>query len=167
MPAQRLLLRTLPFLLLLLGGCLLPPRAPLEVSDSQLNWLSIRHRPAPADAPPSRIEIIGAGYIDFMQGASPRVADSFATDTDHADWGRMTQEKIGLSPAEARRLLQRFVDAGLLAEPPRPRGGSPEGAAVATFRWRINNQAGACLTSNPAILAIIDDLTARLTRRGP
>ena len=54
----------LALLLLLAGGCLLPPRAPLEVSDSQLNWLSIRHRPAPADAPPSRIEIIGAGYIE-------------------------------------------------------------------------------------------------------
>ena len=51
---------TLPFLC----GC---ASAPIEVSDSQLNWLQITRRPADADAPHCRINLMGVGYIAFLQ----------------------------------------------------------------------------------------------------
>ena len=46
-----------------LCGC---ASAPIEVSDSQLNWLQITRRPADPDTPHCRINLIGVGYIEFI-----------------------------------------------------------------------------------------------------
>lgn len=155
--------------LMMLCGCasLFPPPAPVEVSDSQLNWLNVSYRPAHPERPPCRIEIIGAGYLSFQQGKSPLVADSFATDTTDASWSDMTQEKLGMTPAQARTLMQGFVDAGLLAEG--RHGMQVENTATngfARFRWRINNKNGSCMTSRPALVGIVERLSANLTRTG-
>ncbi len=154
--------------LLAAAGCasLFPPKPPVEVSDSQLNWLAIRYRPIGADRPPCRIEIVGAGYLHFVQGESPLVADDFAVDTEHLQWNNLAQEKLGMTPAETRRLLQQFVDAGLLDEPARPRRTPPGAAGIAVCRWRINNRRGACATSNPALTGLVEELAARLGRQG-
>ena len=154
--------------LLAAAGCasLFPPKPPVEVSDSQLNWLLIRYRPIGANRPPCRIEIVGAGYLHFVQGESPLVADDFAVDTEHLQWNNLAQEKLGMTPAETRRLLQQFVDAGLLDEPARPRRTPPDADGSAVCRWRINNQRGACATSSPELTGIVEELAARLGRQG-
>jgi hypothetical protein len=152
----------------IIAGCasLFPPPKPEEVSDSQLNWLNIRYRPTTAARPPCRIEIVGAGYLYLIQGESPLVADDFAVDTEHREWASVTQEKLGMTPVETRRLLQQFVDAGLLQEPPRPRQTDPDAPGIAVFRWRINNRRGSCITANPALTALVEKIAARVSRRG-
>ena len=154
--------------LLAVAGCasLFPPAPPVTVSDSQLNWLTIRYRPLAVEHPPCRIEIVGAGYLHFVQGESPLVADDFAVDTEHLQWNNLAQEKLGMTPAETRRLLQQFVDAGLLDEPARPRRTPPDADGIAVCRWRINNQRGACATSSPELTGIVEELAARLGRQG-
>jgi rhamnosyltransferase len=151
---------------LLGGGCasLFPPAKPLEVGDSQLNWLTIRYRPLSTQRPACRIEIVGAGYLYFIQGKSPLVADDFAVDTEHAQWTNLRQEKLGMTPAETRSLLQRFADAGLTTEPARPGKTLPTAPGIASFRWRINNKSGACFTANPALIALVEEIAERVTR---
>jgi len=153
--------------LLTAAGCtsLFPPEPPVEVSESQLNWLTIRYRPLAADHPPCRIEIVGAGYLQFIQGESPLVVDDFAVDTEHYQWNNLTQEKLGMTPAEARRMLQQFVDAGLLGEPRQLRETAPGASGIASCRWRINNQPGGCVTSNPDLTRLVEIIAARLGRQ--
>lgn len=153
--------------LLAVAGCasLFPPAPPVTVSDSQLNWLTIRYRPLAAEHPPCRIEIVGAGYLYFIQGGSPLVADDFAVDTADRQWADLSQEKLGMTPAEARALLQQFVDAGLLDEPSRPRDADPGAPGIAICRWRLNNRRGACVTARPGLIAIIEALAARVSRK--
>lgn len=153
--------------LLAAAGCasLYPPQAPMEVSDSQLNWLTIRYRPLATNRPPCRIEIVGAGYLQFIQGESPLVVDDFAVDTEHYQWNNLTQEKLGMTPAEARRMLQQFVDAGLLGEPRQLRETAPGASGIASCRWRINNQPGGCVTSNPDLTRLVKIIAARLGRQ--
>ena len=150
---------------MLVSGCasLLTGAKPLEVSDSQLNWLNIRYRPADTSRHPCRIEIIGAGYLHFMQGASPRLADGFSTDTEHAQWANLTEEKLGMTPAETRALLQRFVDAGLLKEPARPLNLDPDAPGIAWFRWRLNNESGACVTAKADLIGLVDAIAMHLS----
>ncbi len=152
---------------MLASGCaaLFPNAKPPEVSDSQLNWLNIRYRPADTSRHPCRIEIIGAGYLHFMQGASPRLADGFSTDTAHAQWANLTEEKLGMTPAETRALLQRFVDAGLLKAPARPRNLDPDAPGIAWFRWRLNNQSGACVTANADLIDLVDAIAVHVGRQ--
>lgn len=154
--------------LLATAGCasLFPPPPPVVVNDSQLNWLAISYRPLAAGRPPCRIEIVGAGYLHFAQGESPLVADDFAVDTEHRQWNDLAQEKLGLTPAETRSMLQQFVDAGLLGEPARPRRAAPGAAGLAVCRWRINNRRGVCTTSSPELTGLVEELAARLGRHG-
>jgi hypothetical protein len=153
--------------LLTAAGCtsLFPPEPPVEVSESQLNWLTIRYRPLAADHPPCRIEIVGAGYLQFAQGESPLVADDFAVDTEHLQWNHLTQEKLGMTPADARQMLQQFVDAGLLDAQARPRGADPGAPGIAACRWRINNRRGGCVTARPELTGLVEALAARLGRQ--
>ena len=100
-----------------------------------------------------------------MQGESPLVADDFAVDTEHLQWSNLTQEKLGMTPGEARQMLQQFVDAGLLDEPARPRGTDPGAPGIAACRWRINNRRGGCVTARPELTGLVEELAARLGRR--
>ena len=154
--------------ILLVTGCasLFPPAKPQEVNDSQLNWLIIRYKPLAVAQAPCRIEVVGAGFLSFDQGQSPLVADSFSIDTEHAQWSNRTQERLGMTPAEARRLLQQFVDAGLLTEPMRLRKTNPDAPGIAVFRWSINNKRGTCISENPELITLIDALIAHITRQG-
>ncbi len=164
---RRIAVLTLALATLLGSGCALLERKPTIVSDSQLNWLAVKYRPLDPARPPCRIEIVGAGYLDFMIGASPLVADSFATDTENINWDKMNHEKLGMQPGEARRLMQFFVDGGLL-QSAKKRGrrqlDDPDVPGIALFRWRINGDAGGSLTSDPELLAIVEDIINHLSR---
>jgi hypothetical protein len=154
-----------------LGGCaiLFPPEKPFVVSDSQLNWLNISYRPANLKRPPCRIAIMGAGYVRYISGESPLVADDFATDTADASWGDVAEEKLGITPAEARALMQGFADAGLMSEPAVPRGrGKPlaDAPGVALFNASLNGEKKRCVTANPDLVALVELLAEQLgTRR--
>ena len=104
-------LAALAAFLSLLCGCATPP---IVVNDSQLNWLQITLTPAETGANVSRINLIGVGYIEFMEGRSPRVANSFSQDVGNAKWQDVYQEKLGVSPEVIRDWLQLFVDAGVM-----------------------------------------------------
>ncbi len=147
----------------LVGGCLSLPREPVVVNDSQLNWLAVEYKPLEDTAPPSSIDIFGVGYIDFMQGYSPRLSDSFTQDVDNPNWNRMIQERIGMTPDNARKIIQQFVNAGLLEQPSQPRKAPDEIKGIARFRWNINNEKGGCLTADPLLLEMLDRLAGQLS----
>ncbi len=152
-------------ILILPAGCATSPAMPAEVGDSQLNWLNVRYRPADARRSPCYIYVVGAGYVHFSTGESPLVTNSFATDTTHARWSDHTQEKIGISPEEARAIFQRFADAGLLSEPSRPKRGQvpadPRG--VASFHYRIDGKERHCITANPQLINLVEAMVRSLT----
>ena len=112
--------------LTLLGGC---ASAPIVVSDSQLNWLQITCRPSAPGAPHCRINLIGVGYIEFIEGHSPRVANDFSLETDHARWQDAYQEKLSVPPDVIRDWLQLFADAGVM-DSSKNRISHKEGGAV-------------------------------------
>jgi len=152
---------------LMLGGCALffPSEQPFVVDDSQLNWLNISYRPADLKRPPCRIAIVGAGYIRYISGESPLVADDFATDTADARWGDVAQEKLGITPPEARALMQGFADAGLMSEPAVPRGRGKllaDAPGVALFNASLNGERKRCVTANPELLALVETLAGQL-----
>ena len=91
-------MKTAPFLpaacaalLMLLCGC---ASTPVEVGDSQLNWISISYRPADAAVKPCRLELIGVGSLEFIEGHSPRVNNDFSQAVDHGQWQDVYQEKL-------------------------------------------------------------------------
>ncbi len=152
---------------LCLSGCALffPPEKPFIVNDSQLNWINVSYRPADLKRSPCRIGIVGAGYIRYIAGESPLVADDFATDTSDARWGDVTEEKLGITPAEARALMQNFADAGLMSEPPLPRGrgkAMQDAPGVALFAVRLNGIEKRCVTANPDLVALVETLAGQL-----
>jgi len=150
-------------LLVFATGCaiLFPPDKPFVVDDSQLNWMTVRYRPASRQRQPCTLSLYGAGYIRVIAGKSPLVADSFAVNTEHERWGDAHEEKIGMSPAEARGIMQLFADAGLMSEPPRPpkdQAVTEESLGVAVFRCRINGEPFACMTMKSQLTDLLDAL---------
>lgn len=150
-----------------LAGCLTSPVT--EVSDSQLNWLRISYKPANG-CPPCRFDIVEAGYIHYISGKSPRVADDFAIDTENASWQDAAEEKIGVPPDVVRGWLQKFVDAGLV-EKARKQARSKKatispGKGVASFRAKINTQDFALATSDEELVAVVEELEGIVSSKG-
>ncbi len=143
----------------LISGC---ATAPVEVSDSQLNWLNITYKPAEQGAKPSRINLIGVGSIEFMEGRSPRVANDFAQDTEHEHWQDFYQEKLGVPPDVIRGWLQIFVDAGMLEKSKnkirKVKDGTPRDIAV--FHANIDMDKYVCITDDDELLAQVRRLVA-------
>lgn len=148
--------------LLALAGCLTDD--PIVVSDSQLNWLSIKYRPLPDSSyKPCTIDIFGTGLIRYNEGHSPLVANDFATNVDDKHWGEHYRDEIGSTPAEIQQLLQVFVDAGVMTLD-KDRKRSEKGLDMTTtngiviFRAKINGEAGACVTDKPKLIAPVERL---------
>ncbi len=154
--------------LLLTTGCAAfrHPPARFVVDDSQLNWINISYKPATPRRPPCRLDIMGVGYIRFIAGASPRVASNFAIDTEHRQWQNVSEEKIGLTPQEARGIMQHFADAGLMDQPRRPsKTTTEETPGVAVFVYRLNRRDGRCITAHPALTGLIEALVDEIEGR--
>ncbi|MDD5707152.1 MAG: hypothetical protein PHR35_14610 [Kiritimatiellae bacterium] len=130
------------------------------VDDSQLNWMSISYRPSDATRAPCRINISAAGSVRCLTGKSPLVANDFATDTEHAQWADASENNLGMTPAEARAVLQRFADAGIMREPSRPKRERlpADVPGVAVFICRLNRVEQRCVTANPELIALIESL---------
>ena len=165
-------MKTAPFLpaacaalLMLLCGC---ASTPVEVGDSQLNWISISYRPADAAVKPSRLELIGVGSLEFIEGHSPRVNNDFSQAVDHGQWQDVYQEKLGVPPDVIRGWLQIFVDAGILDRKKQIRK-NKEGEArdVAVFRGRINREKVFCATNDEEILGHVRKLIAIVKNGNP
>ena len=142
---------SLPFLC----GC---ASAPIEVSDSQLNWLQITRRPADANAPHSRINLIGVGYIDFLEGRSPRVTNSFSQDVGNAQWQNVREEKLGVSPDVIRDWLQLFVDAGVMDSAKNKISKGDEAKETVLFQANINREKAMCVTDDEELLDLVHKL---------
>ena len=139
----------------LLCGCTTPP---IIVNDSQLNWLQITRRPADAGAPQSRINLIGVGYVEFMEGRSPRVANAFSQDIDHAKWQDVYQEKLGVSPDVIRDWLQLFVDAGVMDSAKNKVSKDNKAQKTVLFQANINREKAVCVTDDEELLELVDKL---------
>ena len=137
-------------LLAFLCGCASPP---VEVGDSQLNWVAISYQPASPGVKPCRIELIGVGSLEFIEGNSPRVVNDFSQDVGHGQWQDVYQEKLGVPPDVIRGWLQIFVDAGILERGKRLKKNKTGPARdVAVFRGRINREKVLCATDDEEIL---------------
>jgi len=157
---------------LALSGCALFGEKPLtEVNDSQLNWLTVRYHPA-GGAAPCCIEIVGVGSVEFRQGRSPLVFDSFSQDVNNPAWGDITEEKLGVTPAQAREILQYFIDAGLATENKRmkrldSKTREDASAGIATISAKLNGKPFRVRTNNPDITGVIDAIIeAIVSNRG-
>ena len=166
MKANFLLLPLLP--LALLCGC---ATVPFVVNDSQLNRIQISYRPADKAGKPCRISLIGAGYIEFIEGSSPRVTSDFAIDTENAAWNDVYQERLGVPPDVIRGWLQIFADAGLMDKSRRGRSTRPQPEAPAresaVFYADINAQKTLFVTEDEALLAPVRDLIAIIKQKEP
>ena len=139
----------------LLCGCATPP---IVVSDSQLNWLQITRRPAEPGARVSRINLIGVGYIEFMEGRSPRVANSFSQDVGNAKWQDVYQEKLGVSQEVIRDWLQLFVDAGVMDSSKNKVSKDNEAKTTVLFQANINREKVVCVTDDEELLDLVGKL---------
>ena len=139
----------------LLCGCASPP---IEVSDSQLNWLQITCRPAEADAPHCRINLIGVGYIEFIEGHSPRVSNDFSVETNHARWQDVYQEKLGVSPDVIHDWLQLFADAGVMESSKNKVSKKGDSGETVLFQASINREKVVCLTDDEELLELVHKL---------
>lgn len=156
-----------------LSGCALFFEKPLtEVNDSQLNWITVRYHPATPGMKPCRLEIVGVGSVEFRQGRSPLVFDSFSHDINNPNWGDIVEEKLGVPPEQARWMMQLFVDAGLSTEFSRMRklkGKDLEDASagIAAISAKLNGKLFRVKTNNPEITAVIDSIIdAIVSNRG-
>lgn len=148
-----------------MSGCALLFEKPVkEVNDSQLNWLFARYHPASPEAKPLSLNIVGVGSVEFKQGRSPLVFQPFSQDVDNPLWGDITEEKLGVTPAQARWMMQLFVDAGLTTEgsrlrllPKKEEVEIEKGIAVITAK--LNGKLVKVRTANPEIISVIEAIT--------
>lgn len=160
--ARAVLATALAALSLVASGCALFGGRPLrEVSDSQLNWLNVRFHPSSKDQKPASLNIVGVGSVEFKQGRSPLVFNSFSQDVDNPLWGDIEEEKLGVTPAQARWMMQLFVDAGLTTEakrmrsiPAAERNVANDGIAVITAK--LNGEIYRARTNNPEIISVVE-----------
>ncbi|MBR0057437.1 MAG: hypothetical protein IJP66_08930 [Kiritimatiellae bacterium] len=144
-----------------LAGCsLFRDKSPVTVGDSQLNWLNVRYHPANGTAP-CYINIVGVGSVEFRQGRSPLVFDSFSQDYDNPLWGDIAEEKLGVTPAQARWMMQLFMDAGLATEHKRMKSLSAKersdaSAGIATISAKLDGKVYRVRTNNPDLTGVID-----------
>lgn len=146
---------------LLVAGCV---TAPIKVGESHLNWVIVTYRPVKGD--PCRINLVGTGYIDYIEGASPLVADDFSTDVSNARWQDKYQERLGLQPSEVRTWIQRLVDAGLgqkLGKIPKERQGTTD---VVFVRGNIDFKKMACVTDDEKMVAVVRSLIRSVKSNG-
>ncbi|MBQ7721651.1 MAG: hypothetical protein IJT64_01950 [Kiritimatiellae bacterium] len=145
----------------LCAGCATPP---VQVGDSQLNWLLVTYQPAKGAQ--CTINLVGVGYIDFVEGSSPLVSDAFSTDVGNDRWQDKYQERLGLQPEEIRVWLQRFVDAGLGQR----HGKLPKDALgnrdVAFMRASIDFEKMAWVTDDPELIALVRSLVKSIKTNG-
>ncbi len=132
--------------------------APVKVGDSQLNWLQITCRPSDKHAPQCRINLIGAGYIDFIEGRSPRVTNSFSQEIGDEKWQDVYQEKLGVSPEVIREWLQLFVDAGATDSAKNKVSKKDKAEETVLFQANINNDKTICLTDDEELLELVHTL---------
>lgn len=147
--------------LLILSGC---ATAPVEVGESHLNWVLVTYRPA--NGSPCRINLVGVGYVEFIEGASPLVGNDFSTDVSNSSWQDKYQERLGLQPSEVRTWLQRFVDAGLgqkHAKIPKERQGATD---VVIVRGNIDFKKMACVTDDEAMVSLVRSLVRSVKTNG-
>lgn len=149
-------------LLAISSGCAIFGDKPLrEVSDSQLNWLNVRFHPASSSSKPASINIVGVGSVEFKQGRSPLVFNSFSHDVNNPLWGDIEEEKLGVTPEQARWMMQLFVDAGLTTEakrmrriPEAERNSAADGIAIITAK--LNGDMFKVRTNNPDIISVVE-----------
>ena len=145
-----------------LSGCALFREKPLtEVNDSQLNWIQVRYHPAAEGAKPCSLNIVGVGSVEFRQGRSPLVFNSFSQDVDNPLWGDISEEKLGVTPAQAQWMMQLFVDAGLPQEAKRMGKLTKEerenaAAGIAIISAKLNGKMFRVNTNNPEIIGVVD-----------
>ncbi len=139
----------------LLCGC---ATAPIEVSDSQLNWLQITRRPVDANVLQSRINLIGVGYIEFIEGRSPRVTNSFSQDVGNEQWQNVYQEKLGVPPDVIRDWLQLFVDAGVMDSSKNKVSKDNAAGETVVFQANINREKTVCVTDDEELLRLVHKL---------
>lgn len=160
------ILRGLPAIAaLLIAGC---ASTPVMVNDSQLNWLQFKYIPAAQDAKPCRVNLIGAGYIEFTEGSSPLVKDDFAVAVDDKNWQDVYRERLGVPPDVIRMWLQRFSDAGVTLPPKRKKGDDPtaEPKDIALFRANFNMKKYACASDDEELLNVVRELIAIIKSEG-
>jgi hypothetical protein len=139
----------------LLCGCATPP---VVVSDSQLNWLQITRRSADENILQSRINLIGVGYIEFIEGRSPRVTNAFSQDVGNAQWQDVYQEKLGVHPDVIRDWLQLFVDAGVMDSSKNKVSKNNEAKETVLFQANINREKAICVTDDEELLRLVHKL---------
>ena len=147
-----------------LSGCALFCDKPVtEVSDSQLNWIQVLYHPAAEGAKPCSLNIVGVGSVEFRQGRSPLVFNSFSQDVDNPLWGDIQEEKLGVTPDQARWMMQLFIDAGLATEAKRMGNLTKEerenaDAGIAIISAKLNGKALRVRTNNPEITGVVDTI---------
>ncbi len=147
----------------LIAGC---ATTPIEVNDSQLNWLNIKFQPAATGAKPCRINLVGSGSIEFMEGLSPRVANSFSQDTEHEHWQDIYQEKLGVPPDIIRGWMQMFVDAGIMDRSKSRIREKDAKRDRAVFHASINREVVVCITDDDELLGLVRRLASIIKNDG-
>lgn len=155
------------------SGCALFREKPLtEVNDSQLNWLNVRYHPASKDKKPCCLNIVGVGSVEFKQGRSPLVFNSFSQDVGNPLWGDIEEEKLGVTPEQARWIMQLFVDAGLMDEASRMKKlarsdlGKAE-SGIAIIAAKLNGKQVRVATNSQPLIDTVESLVeAIVSNRG-
>lgn len=142
-----------------------------EVNDSQLNWLMVRYHPAAQGAKPCSLNIVGVGSVEFRQGRSPLVFNSFSQDVDNPLWGDIVEEKLGVTPAQARWMMQLFVDAGLPDEANRMGKLNMDeredaSAGIAIISAKLNGKTFRVRTNNPELTGVVDAIIDAIVSNG-
>lgn len=134
-----------------------------EVNDSQLNWVRVNYHPADKSRKPCSLNIIGVGSVEFREGRSPLVFNSFSQDVENPLWGDIEQEKLGVTPEQARWMMQLFVDAGLTRESTRLKNAVKRDReraedGIALFSAKLNNTNYKVATNNPELIGTLETI---------
>ncbi len=136
------------------------------VSDSQLNWMTVKYYPVDKKSVPYYLNILAAGSIEIKSGFSPRVFNAMSQDLEHKAYDDIIEDTIPVPKEYARAFMQSIVDAGFLDEPSNmkskkiqeERQKNPQG--VALISAKLNTEPYAVQTNNPEIIAIFNNFVS-------
>ena len=92
-----------------------------EIEVSGLDWIEIAYYPSEANTEIPHtcfLSIYGSGEIVFRTGKSPRLTNSFSSDTEHPDWNHYFSDRMHMSTKEIQEIYKYFIDEGIVAKNP-------------------------------------------------
>ncbi|MCE9615748.1 MAG: hypothetical protein K8T26_15880 [Lentisphaerae bacterium] len=105
-----------------------------------------------------RVELLGTGYLTFLSGRSPRVANDFWTERQTEQWDEFHQDAVPVSGMYTLGCFQHLVDSGFFED---NRFTLKRDAATTNGIFvvaSLNGRTKAAMTSDPQIEVILREL---------